>query len=66
MQVFTRHTKVIGVAKHELEAIADMVREASTAGKAERRMSDRDYLAIEVKDSYAAVEPHMMPKQQHK
>lgn len=52
MRIYTRHTKVLGVAKHELSALADMLKEAEHTGKAERKMSDTEYLAIEVNDVY--------------
>lgn len=57
MRVFTKHTKVIGVAKHELDALVDMIREAGTTGKAERQMSETEYLAIEVGDIYDTHRP---------
>lgn len=60
MRVFTKHTKVIGVAKHELDALADMIREASSTGKAERPMSATEYLAIEVNNVYGVHQPRPM------
>ena len=52
MRVFTKHTKVIGVTKHELDALAGMIREASATGKSEWKMAEAEYLAIEVGDNY--------------
>ena len=54
MRVFTKHTKVIGIAKNELEALSDMVREADTVGKAERQMSETEYIAIVVGEEYSS------------
>jgi len=52
MRMFIKHIKVLGLAKHEVDAVAEMLREASHAGKAERQMSSTEYLAIEVSDVY--------------
>lgn len=52
MRIFTRTTNVLGIAKHELDALADMLREASSTGKAERQISATEILAIEVSDNY--------------
>ena len=52
MRIFTRTTKVLGLAKHELDALSDMLREARETGKAERQMSSTEVLAIEISDMY--------------
>jgi len=55
MRVFTRTTKVLGLAKHELDALNDMIREAREKGSAERQMSHNEILAIEVSDVYEPI-----------
>lgn len=57
VRVFTRTTKVLGLANHELDALTDMVREARETGHAERQMSHTEFLAIEVCDIYEPA-PH--------
>ena len=55
MRVFTRTTKVLGLTRHELDALADMVREARETNKAERQVGREEFLAIEVSDMYERV-----------
>ena len=50
MRIFTKTTKVIGVTKHELDGLQELVQQARTEGKAERQISSTEYLAIEVSD----------------
>jgi hypothetical protein len=55
MRIFTRTTKVLGLAQEELGALADMLDEAKSTLKAERQIGSNEFLAIEVSPMYA---PH--------
>jgi len=55
MRIFSKTIKVIGVSKSELNALRDLVHEASVDGKAERQMSPTEYIAVEVNDVYERV-----------
>lgn len=58
MRMFIRTTRVLGLAPHELDALADMVREAKQKGKAERQMSNTETLAIEVCEMHKRIPKH--------
>ncbi len=60
MRVFVKTTRVLGLAEHELDALADMVREAKDTGKAERQMSSTEVLAIHVSNEYKRIPRHGM------